>query len=105
MKDEEKLYDSNGVEIKHGDIIHTPNQPELYHAAYDDGDGLEIRDLWNNNIGMWQLSTPAINIGPYWRNLHLEHGPNNPIISDEDLDHYWDTTREEALKKLKEGEK
>lgn len=38
----------------------------------------------------YDLFGPFINIGPYWN--HLDK------LTDEDLEYYWSTTREEALK-------
>lgn len=87
-----KLWDSAGKEFSVGDIMQCPgNRPE-YHAVIKDGYGLEIRDLVANNVYMWD--PPLVNIGPYWE--HLDK------VSDEDLEHYWQTTREEAERKLKE---
>lgn len=89
------VFDSFGVEIKHGDIVECPEvdikSAWRYHAAFNRY-GLEIRDLGHNNIGMYNFHGKYINIGPYYRHLNK--------LSDEDLEHYWDTNREDAQKLL-----
>jgi len=99
-----RQFDSAGHEIKPGDIIEVPElspeklgweHAEHYHAVYrsEYNGGLEIRDLGNNNIGMYSLYDKYYTIGPYWK--HLDK------VTDEDLEYYWHTTREEAEKILK----
>lgn len=91
-----KIYDSAGVEIKHGDIVECPDMPIKhacrYHAAYKTDYGFDIRDLGHNNCGMYQIYAPYFTIGHYSK--HLDK------LSDEDLRYYWNTTREEAGKTM-----
>lgn len=94
-----QIYDSAGVEIKAGDIIESPEEMEnsacRYHAAYLSSGELEIRDLGHNNIYMYKQCGEYFNRGHYSK--HLDK------LDDEDLEYYWDTTREEA-QKLLEGD-
>jgi hypothetical protein len=87
-----KLWDSNGVEVNHGDILECPdvdlNHGERFHAVVRDKHELEIRDLGNNNVGMWDLHEPVLNIGHYSKNLDK--------LTDEDLEYYWDAKREDS---------
>jgi hypothetical protein len=89
-----QVFDSNGIEIKAGDIVECPDLPvghaERYHAAFDNGWGFEIRDLGNNNVHMYDLAGPYYNIGHYTK--HLDK------LTDDDLEYYFDTTRGEASK-------
>ena len=70
-----KILDSNGVEIKPGDIIECPELPtgyaERYHVAYKDGPDyeMEIRDLGNNNVYMYDSNGPFYNIGHFTKHL------------------------------------
>ncbi len=89
-----RVWDSLGIEILPGDIIQSIGMPdwhaEKYHVAFTGWFGhFEIRDKGNNNLGMYNIDGPYINIGHY--SMHLD-----VIIRQEDLDHYWDTTMEEA---------
>lgn len=92
-----KIFDSAGVLIEPVDIVECPTMPLnhscRWHAAHwcDSRGGIDIRDLGCNNCGMYSIEAPYYTRGPYW--LHLDK------LSDEDLLHYWDTTREEALKR------
>lgn len=90
-----RLWDSFGKRIKAGDVIEATDCPidhaERYHAVYRRGIGLEIRDLGCNNVGMWALYRTIRTLGPYWKNLDK--------LSGNDLEYYWNTTREEAMKR------
>lgn len=97
------VWDSEGVEILHGDIVECPmlapgvtfagDHAERWHAARITEYGLDIRDLGNNNSHMYRCWPPYFNRGPYWRHLGM--------LDDDDLDFYWGTTRAEAEKLLK----
>lgn len=104
--------DCLGKEIRCGDILMLPSYPEghglRYHvcccsgygARYADEDRLEIRDLGNNNTHMWLgYESEMVNIGPFWE--HLDK------LSDDDLEYYFNCTRElaERIAKLGKGEK
>lgn len=88
------VFDSNGIEIKHGDIIECPKEKGTawhYHVAFLSDGTLEIRDLGANNLDTYCLYGDYFNIGPYWK--HLDK------LTDDDLEYYFDTTREESEKK------
>lgn len=94
-----KIWDCAGDEIKNGDLVEAMDIPawhaERWHACYLEKneygqDHLEIRDLGNNNRGMYSLHSEYYTRGHY--SNHLDK------LSDEDLDYYWNTTREEASK-------
>jgi len=90
-----QMFDSAGVEIVSGDILEAtdcgPCSPQ-WHAVYIEYGELTIRDLGNNNVAMWD--EPIYTRGPYWR--HLDK------LNDEDLEHYWNSNRNAALKRLEE---
>lgn len=93
-----KCFDSAGAEVLPGDVVEDVTVPE-YHAerwraVYKKGLGLEMRDLGNNNVGFPDCE--MYTRGPYWR--HLDK------LNDDDLEYYWNTTREQAWKLLKESE-
>jgi len=95
------LFDSNGKEVFHGDIIECPDYPEnhaqRWHAVYEKINeygqrDLQTRDLGCNNLGMC-FGEECYTRGRYWKNLD--------ILSDDDLDYYWNTTRAAAIELLK----
>lgn len=78
--------DSNGIEIKPGDIIECVDCPdssgEKYHVCFADRwEDVEIRDLGNNNIGMWQKYSEIKNLGHFSTNAKL--------LNDVDLEYYF----------------
>lgn len=91
-----KLWDSRGTEVMVGDVIEclkeSETSAEKYHAVYIEHDELTIRDLGNNNVGMWGLNGPIKTLGPYWLNLDK--------LDEEDLRYYWGTTMAQAQRKL-----
>lgn len=88
-----QIFDSDGVEITPVDIVESPDGMPRWHAAHISryNGPLCIRDLNHNNVYMYNIDSKYYNRGPYWK--HLDK------LTDEDLEHYWNTTREEALKK------
>ena len=76
--------DSNGKEIKPGDIIEAVDCPEgsgeKYHVCFADRWGdVEIRDLGNNNLYAWQQYNVIKNLGHFSANAKL--------LNYEDLEH------------------
>lgn len=89
------IKDSNGVEIRPGDIIECPDVPldhgERYHVAYKSGqyNDMTIRDLGNNNLYMYEINGPYYNIGHFSK--HLDK------LNENDLDYYFGIKAEQLL--------
>lgn len=79
-----KILDSNGVEIRPGDIVECPevdkNSAWRYHicSIWRLGDEPEIRDLGHNNLGTYDSVGPFYNIGHFTK--HLDKLGNDAIV-------------------------
>lgn len=86
-----RIFDSDGVEIKSGDLVECPNEPEdhacRWHIAYMDGDWLDIRDLGHNNCHMYSIC------GPYYNRGHYSQYPGK--LDADDLEYYFDIPKQE----------
>lgn len=84
-----EIKDSAGKVVEIGDIIECPevslDHAERYHVAFReryccDGE-MEIRDLGNNNVGMYDMNGPFYVIGKWYD--HLDK------LRNDDLLHYF----------------
>ena len=95
-----KIFDSNGVEIRPGDIVECPGEDLLcawrYHVCFDDGSGTEIRDLGHNNLGTYDTNGPFYNIGHFSK--HLDK------LNEYDLDYYFGIKISPYITKLNRAE-
>lgn len=79
-----RMWDSDGTEIKPGDIIECTSYSRdhacRWHIAYIDHGNLTVRDLGHNNVGMLD--------SPYYNRGHYKNHPTE-IFSEEDKDYYF----------------
>jgi len=89
-----RAWDSNGVEIKSGDLLECPDTigGERYHICCPDqcaSGGIEIRDLGNNNLDMYLCHPITVNLGPHSKNKDI-FTSNGYIYEDEIRSYFGD---------------